>query len=151
MRSSSAARDEHVGDGGHDSAHPGARRTRLRSMSATFRAPHRAMARPQLGLEPAQQRRDAVGAAGGQRPQRGPAHQHGSRAERERLHDVGSAPHAAVDVDLGPPGHRVDDLGEDVGRRRRVGQLAGAVVRDDDRRCPGLDAAHGRRRRAARP
>ena len=54
----------------------------------------------------------------------------------------GDAAHAAVDVDLGPAGDRVDDLGQDVGRRRGVGQLARPVVRHDDGRRPGLDAPH---------
>ena len=63
--------------------------------------------------------------------------------ERQRLDHVGGAAHAAVDVDLGPPVDGVDDLGQDVGRGRRVGQLACPVVGHHDRGRPGVDAAHG--------
>ena len=43
----------------------------------------------------------AIGAADAQPPQRRPAEQHGARAERQRLDDVGAAADAAVDIDFG--------------------------------------------------
>ena len=98
---------------------------------------------PQLGLVPAQQSRHPVGPAGGQGPQRRAPDQRRPRPECQRLDHVGGPAHAAVDVDLGPSGHGVDDLGQNVCGRRRIGQLAGPVVGDHDGRRPGLDAAHG--------
>ena len=136
-------RSQHVSDGRHGSAHPGARRTRLRSMSATRPRAAQGHGPTQLSLEPAQQHGDALRAAGRQRPQRRPADQHGSCAEGEGFYDVGGAPDTSVDVDLGLPRHGVCDLGEDVGCRRRVGQLAGSVVRDHHGRRPGFHAAAG--------
>ena len=98
---------------------------------------------PQLCFVPAQQAGHAFGAARGQRPQGRPPDQGGPRPECHRLGHVGDAAHAAVHVDLRPPGDRVDDLRQDVGGRRRVGELAGAVVRHHDGRRSRLDAPHG--------
>ncbi len=112
-------------------------------MAATVPAPHRAMVRRSSASN---QRSSAATPSA---PPVASAHSDGRPtsvgpgAERQGLDDVGGPAHAAVDVDLGPPGHGVDDLGQDVGGRRGVGQLAGAVVRDDDRGRPGVHAAHG--------
>ena len=135
---------QHGGDGRHGRAQPGVRRTRVRSMSSTVAAPQRCHGAPQLRLVPAQQsrprrrrRRWPAPTATGARP--------GSPCapSASALTTSGARRSAAVDVDLGPPGDRVDDLGQDVGRGRRVGQLAGAVVGHHDGGRPGLDAAHG--------
>ena len=124
-------------------SHPGRRRTRERSRASTVAAPHRCHDPPQLRLEPAR----AVPPR--RRPRRWPAptarapDQHARAPEGERLGGVGGPAYAAVDVDLGPPRHGVDDLAQHVGGGRRVVQLAGPVVGHDDRRRPGVHATGG--------
>ena len=84
-------------------------------------------------------------AVDGEPPERRAAGEHGARAERERLDDVGAAADAAVDQHLDAAVDRLDHLGQRVDRRRDAVELAAAVVRDDDR--PRRRA----RMRAARP
>ena len=98
-----------------------------------------------LGPQQLEHPRGALLAVDREPPERRPADEHGARAERERLDDVGAAPDAAVDEHLDPPVDRLDDLGQRVDRRRDAVELAAAVVRDDDRR------PRRARRRAARP
>ena len=71
-------------------------------------------------------------AAEGEPVQRRPADEHGASSERERHHDVGSAPNATVEVHLGAVADGVDDLGQRLERRDRAVELTTAVVRDDD-------------------
>ena len=81
----------------------------------------------------------------GKAPERRTAGQDRARTERERLDDVRPSPDAAVHVDLDPAGDGLDDLRQQLGRRRDGVELPAAVVRDDDR----VDAVL--RRRAPRP
>ena len=125
------------------SAHPGVRRTRSRSRASTVPAPQSAMVRRSSASYQRSSPATPVGSARGQGPQRRAPDQRRPGPERQRLHHVGGPAHAAVDVDLGPPGHGVDHLGQDVGRGRRVGELAGPVVGHHDGGRSGVDAAHG--------
>src|SRR6476620_6356600 len=61
------------------------------------------------------------------------AGEHGARAERDRLGDVGAAPDAAVEIDLGASRDRLGYLRQRVERGWSAVELAAAVVRDDDR------------------
>ena len=67
--------------------------------------------------------------------EKGPAHQHRPRAERQRLRDVAAAPHAAVEIHLELVAHHLDDLRQRADRRGHVVELPRAVVRHDD--CRG--------------
>ena len=134
---------QHGGDGRHDGAQPRARRTRERSMSSTVAAAAEMHGAPQLRLVPAEELGHAVGPARGHRPQRRAPDQGRLCPERQRLHHVGGAAQTAVDIDLASPVDRIHHFGQDVGRGRRVGQLAGAVVGHHDGGRAGLHAAHG--------
>ena len=98
-----------------------------------------ARARAQLLAQDREGTLDAGRTAGGQRPVGGLAEEDAARPERQGDGDVEARPDAAVDPDLGPSGDRVDDLAEDVGRRRDPVELARAVVADDERVGAVLD------------
>ena len=61
----------------------------------------------------------------------------------ERLDDVGAAPYAAVEVDLGAARRRLDDLRQGVEGRRDAVELSPAVVGDDDPRGAVLAGERG--------
>ena len=86
---------------------------------------------------------NAVLARRGEAEDRRAAGEHRARPERERLGDVGAAPDAAVEVDLGAACDRVDHLRQRVERGGSAVELAAAVVRDDDRRRAVLDRELG--------
>ena len=62
------------------------------------------------------------------------------------IDDVGAAPYAAVEIDLGAVADGFDDLGKRLERRDRAVELTPAVVRDDDARGAVLarEVAHPR-------
>ncbi len=75
----------------------------------------------------------ALGTLQRQTPHRGTRDQHRARAERQRLHDVGAAADAAVDIDLGALTDGGDDLGQRVATGNRCIEVAAAMVRHDQR------------------
>src|SRR5439155_12939453 len=67
--------------------------------------------------------RDALGAVGGEAPERGPAEQDDLGPARQALDHVGALREAAVDDDLGAAGDRVDDGWQRLDGRLRVIEL----------------------------
>ena len=108
-------------------------------MSCRPRRPQEGQRDLELLAEDRQRPLDAGLATGGERPQDRPADQDAPGAERQRDRDVEATADAAVDPHLGPAVDGRDDLLQDVDRRRNAVELAGSVVRDDDRVGPVLD------------
>ena len=67
-----------------------------------------------------------------QSPEHGPADEHHTGAERQRLEHVGAAPHAAVHEYGQPAGQRGNDGLQRVHGGQTAVQLSAAVVGDDD-------------------
>ena len=81
---------------------------------------------------------DARLAAGAEPVNIGAADHAGTRAERERAHDVLARADAAVEHDLDVGAERVGDRRQHGNRRRRAVELAAAVIGHDQRRRAGL-------------
>ena len=125
--------------------------TRSGVASSSVGVPVSCMARTSSSLQMLHHRLHPRGAFDREAPQRRTADQHGARTERQRLEDVCAAPDAAIDIDLGVAAHRGGDLGDHLGGRDGGIEMAAAVVRHHDALHADVDAAHARRRRAARP
>src|SRR5262249_16190663 len=75
---------------------------------------------------------NAVSTAGREPPALQPPERYHVRAQRQRLHDIATALHPAVDDDARASAHRLHNLGQDVERAQLVVELSTAVVRHPD-------------------
>ena len=75
---------------------------------------------------------DALGAAGGERPDVGTPDEHGLGAQSDGLDHVAAAAHAAIEEDVEIAVHGIDDLGEDADGGGGAVERVAAVVRDGD-------------------
>src|SRR6266496_907218 len=95
-------------------------------------APHQHQRAAELAAEDFEHPRDAVAAGDREPVHERPPDEDGTRAEAQRLDDVGAAADAAVEQHLGAAGDGVRDLRQHVERPDARLELPAAVVRDDD-------------------